>query len=162
VSFSWVGGTPVMLTRAKEATRLLSATTGQSLTLDEAHLQRAAQAVYPASRIASFDRLTEEDIYWYSHHRRRPLPVMRAEYDDANGTWLFIDPATGEIAGLSDYSARTYRWLFNFLHDYDLPILLRNQPARDLLVWLLSIGGLIISISGVVLGWRTLARGKFP
>jgi hypothetical protein len=56
----------------------------------------------------------------------------------------------------------TYRWLFNFLHDYDLPILLRNQPARDILVWLLSIAGLVISVSGVVVGWLTLARGRFP
>ena len=106
--------------------------------------------------------LTEEDVYWYSHHRKRPLPVLRVQFDDANRSWLFIDPATGEIAGLSDSSARTYRWLFNFLHDYDLPVLLRNQPARDILVWLLSIAGLVISVSGVVIGWRTLARGRFP
>ena len=37
-----------------------------------------------------------------------------------------------------------------------------NQPARDILMWLLSIAGLIISVSGVVVGWRTLARRKFP
>jgi uncharacterized iron-regulated membrane protein len=108
------------------------------------------------------DVLTEEDVYWYSHHRKRPLPVLRVQFDDANRTWLIIDPQTGEIAGLSDSSARTYRWLFNFLHDYDLPVLLRNQPARDGIVWLLSIAGLIISVSGVVVGWRTLKRGKFP
>jgi cytochrome b subunit of formate dehydrogenase len=39
---------------------------------------------------------------------------------------------------------------------------LRNQPARDILVWLLSIAGLVISVSGVVVGWLTLARGRFP
>jgi uncharacterized iron-regulated membrane protein len=84
------------------------------------------------------------------------------QFDDADRSWLFIDPTTGELAGLSDSSARTYRWLFNFLHDYDLPILLRNPPARDILVWLLSIAGLVISVSGVVAGWRALARGRFP
>jgi hypothetical protein len=84
------------------------------------------------------------------------------QFDDADRSWLFIDPATGELAGLSDSGARTYRWLFNFLHDYDLPILLRNPPARDILVWLLSIAGLVISVSGVVAGWRALARGRFP
>jgi uncharacterized iron-regulated membrane protein len=106
--------------------------------------------------------LTEEDVYWYSHHRQRPLPVLRVKFDDPASTWLYIDPASGEIAGLSDSSGRTYRWLFNFLHDYDLPVLLRNQPARDILVWVLSIAGLIISVSGVVVGWRTLVRGRFP
>ena len=162
LSFAWVGGTPVMLARTKSATTLLAAATGSPWALDRALLVKAAQAAYPDSRIAGVDRLTEEDVYWYSHHRKRPLPVLRVQFEDTNRTWLFIDPATGEIAGSSDSSARTYRWLFNFLHDYDLPILLRNQPARDILVWLLSIAGLVISVSGVVVGWRTLARGRFP
>jgi hypothetical protein len=162
LSFAWVGGAPVMLARTNNAATLLAAGTGSPVALDQALLVKAAQRAYPDSRIAGVDRLTEEDVYWYSHHRKRPLPVLRVQFDDANNTWLYINPATGEIAGLSDRSARTYRWLFNFLHDYDLPVLLRNQPARDILVWLLSIAGLIISVSGVVVGWRTLARGRFP
>jgi len=59
---------------------------------------------------------------------------------------------------LRDRSSRTYRWLFNFLHDYDLPILLHNQPARDIIVWMLSIAGLVVSISGLVIGYRVLTR----
>jgi uncharacterized iron-regulated membrane protein len=162
LSFAWVGGTPVIIARTKGAKTLLAAGDASPLALDRALLVKAAQGAYPANRVAAVDLLTEEDVYWYSHHRKRPLPVLRVQFDDANRSWLFIDPATGEIAGLSDSSARTYRWLFNFLHDYDLPILLRNQPARDILVWLLSIAGLVISVSGVVIGWRTLARGRFP
>ena len=162
ISFAWVGGTPVMLARTKSATTLLAADRGSPTGFEQTQLVEAAQDAYPDSRIAGVDLLTEEDVYWYSHRRQRALPVPRVRLDDANGSWLFIDPATGDIAGLSDRSARTYRWLFNFLHDYDLPVLLRNQPARDILVWLLSIAGLVISISGVVVGWRTLRRGRFP
>ena len=162
LSFAWVGGTPIMLARTKTATTLFAAGTGAPAAFDKAQLVKAAQAAYPDSHITGVDRLTEEDIYWYSHHRKRPLPVLRVRFEDANSTWLYIDAATGEIAGMSDSSARTYRWLFNFVHDYDLPVLLRNQPARDILVWVLSIAGLIISVSGVVVGWRTLARGRFP
>ncbi|WP_195930505.1 PepSY domain-containing protein [Hyphomicrobium album] len=162
LSFAWVGATPIMLARKPGGSALLAASTGSPLALDQTLLVKAAQAAYPADRIAAVDLLTEEDVYWYSHHRKRPLPVLRVQFEDANRTWLIIDPQTGEIAGLSDSSARTYRWLFNFLHDYDLPVLLRNQPARDGIVWLLSIAGLIISVSGVVVGWRTLTRGKFP
>ena len=162
LSFAWVGGTPVMIARTKSAQALLAAGNGSPLALDQGLLVKAAQAAYPADGLAGVDLLTKEDVYWYSHHRKRPLPVLRVQFDDADRSWLFIDPATGELAGLSDSSARTYRWLFNFLHDYDLPILLRNPPARDILVWLLSIAGLVISVSGVVAGWRALARGRFP
>jgi hypothetical protein len=162
LSFAWVGGAPVMLRRTNNAAALLAAGSGSPVALDQALLVKAAQGAYPANHVAGVDLLTEEDLYWYSHHRKRLLPVLRVQFDDADNTWLFINPVTGEVAGLSDSSARTYRWLFNFLHDYDLPVLLRNQPARDILVWLLSIAGLIISVSGVVVGWRTLARGRFP
>jgi uncharacterized iron-regulated membrane protein len=162
LSFAWVGETPILIARKTGSMALLAAGTGSPLALDQKQLVNAAQAAYPADRVAAVDLLTEEDVYWYSHHRKRPLPVLRVQFDDPNRTWLIIDPRTGEIAGLSDSSARTHRWLFNFLHDYDLPVLLRNQPARDGIVWLLSIAGLILSVSGVVVGWRTLKRGKFP
>jgi hypothetical protein len=162
ISFAWVGGVPIMFSRTMTSTAVFAAGTGSPLALDQALLVRAAQAAYPADRIAAVDLLKDEDVYWYSHHRKRPLPVLRVQFDDANRTWLFINQQTGEIAGLSDSSARTYRWLFNFLHDYDLPVLLRNQPARDILIWLLSLAGLVISVSGVVVAWRTLKRGKFP
>ena len=161
LAFAWVAGTPVMVARNEQGPSVLSAA-GSPIALDQGLLRRAAEGAYPKSRVTNVDRLTEEDVYWYSHHHKRPLPVLRIEFDDPNSTWLMINTATGEIAGLSDRSARSYRWLFNFLHDYDLPVLLRHQPARDILVWLLSIAGLIISVSGVVVGWRTLARGRFP
>ena len=161
LSFAWVGGTPVMIARTKTQRPCSPPATGHRLPSIKGCWSRRRRL--PIRLTARRRRLAhEEDVYWYSHHRKRPLPVLRVQFDDPNRSWLFIDPATGEIAGLSDSSARTYRWLFNFLHDYDLPILLRNQPARDILVWLLSIAGLVISVSGVVIGWRTLARGRFP
>lgn len=79
-------------------------------------------------------------------------------FDDSNATWVHVDPATGEILGVSDRSARMYRWVFNFLHDFDLPMLLRNEPARDILISVLSIAGLVIALSGIVVSWRHLRR----
>ena len=68
-------------------------------------------------------------------------------------------PVTGEIFGRLDSSRRTYRWLFNALHSFDFQLLLTCRPAWDIVVWLLSILGTIVSVSGVVIGWRYL-RGK--
>lgn len=158
ISFSWSGGQPLIIARSGEGNALADPKTGSPVRIDHQALVEAAQRVHPGSRLVSTELLTDEDVYWYSHHRKRPLPVIKAVFDDPSATWLFLDPATGQIAGLSDSSARTYRWLFNFFHDYDLPILLRNQPARDIIVWLLSIAGLVVSISGVVVGWRSVSR----
>ncbi|KWT69459.1 Optional hypothetical component of the B12 transporter BtuN [Hyphomicrobium sulfonivorans] len=158
IAFSWVGGRPYMIARNGKDTLLAAAGSGEPARFDDVDLVQAARGVFPSAAVVDAQRLTDEDVYWYSHHATRPLPIVRVRFDDAASTWLFLDPATGAIAGLRDRSARTYRWLFNFVHDYDLPILLRNQPARDIVVWLLSIVGLVVSASGVVIGYRVLKR----
>jgi uncharacterized iron-regulated membrane protein len=158
ISFLSVGGEPLMLSRNGGNALLADARTGLPVVIEDAKLTSAAQRAFPEAPMLKSERLADEDLYWYSHHSKRALPILKVIFGDAASTWLFVDPSTGSIASLRDRSARTYRWLFNFLHDYDLPVLLRNQPARDILIWVLSIAGLVISVSGVVIGWRTLTR----
>jgi uncharacterized iron-regulated membrane protein len=158
ISFVWVGGKAYMVARDNAGASLADPQSGEPVTIADAALVEAAQRAFSSASVVVSQRLSEEEAYWYSHHHKRPLPVVKVVFDDAGASWLFLDPATGGIAGFSDRSARTYRWLFNFLHDYDLPVLLKNQPARDIVVWLLSIVGLVVSASGVVIGYRTLAR----
>ena len=76
--------------------------------------------------------------------------------DDDAHTWFHLDPVTGDILGRIDDSRRTCRWLFNALHSFDFALLLRYRPAWDAVVWLLSLLGLIVSVSGIVIGWRRL------
>jgi hypothetical protein len=42
--------------------------------------------------------------------------------------------------------------------DDDFPLLLRYRPTWDVVVWLLSLLGLIVPVSGIVIGWRRLYR----
>jgi outer membrane receptor protein involved in Fe transport len=158
ISFAWVGGRAVMLARGRAGTALRDAVTGSPLAIADDVLIAAARRMYPDDAVVSARRLTEETLYWYSHHNKRALPAIEVRFDDPARTSVFLDPATASIAGFGDTSSRTYRWLFAFLHDYDLPVLLRHRPARVVLIWLLSLAGLIVSVSGVVIGWRTLRR----
>lgn len=116
----------------------------------------AAPRLLPGATLLRAETLTEEDAYWYSRRRERVLPVIRAVFGDADATWFHIDPRSGEVLGRLDRSGRVNRWLFDALHTLDLAILLRHPPARDLAIWLLSAAGLVISVSGTVLGWRRL------
>ena len=79
-------------------------------------------------------------------------------FDDDAQTWYHIDPSTGDILGRTDSSRRIYRWLFNALHSFDFPVLLSYRSAWDAVVWLLSLLGMIISVGGLVIGWRYLRR----
>lgn len=121
-------------------------------------IEEAAALLVPAANITSVETLTAPDAYWYAVRGEVPLPVLRFRYDDRPKTWVYIDPATGELLSQTDSRRRTYRWLFDLFHRWDLNLLINASPARDLLIWLMSIIGLISSATAVYLGWKRLRR----
>lgn len=157
--FVWLGGTPLLaLTGRDGGRRTLDPETGIAAPVLEERIFEAARRLMPDDVMTMRLRLDQPDAYWYSHHQQRQLPVLRAGFDDVAHSWFHIDPVTGDILGRTDDSRRTYRWLFNALHSFDFALLLRHRPAWDAVVWLLSLLGLIVSLSGVVIGWRRLQR----
>ncbi|MCP1841384.1 putative iron-regulated membrane protein [Bradyrhizobium sp. USDA 4524] len=159
--FVWIGGHRLMLLDDGNGGRSIAdPVTGARMTLSRDEIIAAARHAMPGAAMTSARQLDEPDAYWYTLHQTRELPVLRIGFDDPAHTWLHISPVTGEILDRSDDSRRSYRWLFNALHSLDFPLLLRIWPARDVVVWLLSAAGTIISISGIVIGWRRLRRRK--
>jgi hypothetical protein len=135
--------------------------------LDEADVLRAAQAIRPGD-VPTVERLTAYDFYYYARaehsmtgHLERPLPILRVRFNDPAQTWLHLDPRTGALLGRMDEGQRTSRWLFALLHSWDWLPLLQNRPLWDSWMWLASLGGLLICLSGTVMGWRRL-RGQRP
>ena len=159
VRFVWLGGRPLMIAVDREGRpRVLDPVSGAPAPLRDAQIFAAARHLMPKAEMTIQQRLVAEDAYWYSHHHQRVLPVLRAGFDDSAQSWFHIDPRTGDILGRSDASRRTYRWLFNALHSLDFHALIAHRPAWDIVVWLLSLLGVVISASGVVIGWRRLTR----
>ncbi|MCC8973148.1 PepSY domain-containing protein [Bradyrhizobium brasilense] len=159
--FVWIGGHRLMLLDDGNGRRSLAdPATGAPVAISRDEIIAAARRAMPGATMISARQLDQPDAYWYTLHQARELPVLRIGFDDPAHTWLHISPVTGEILDRSDDSRRSYRWLFNALHSLDFPLLLRIWPARDVVVWLLSAAGTIISISGIVIGWRRLRRRK--
>jgi uncharacterized iron-regulated membrane protein len=157
--FVWLGGTPLMLLADRNGVQTSAdPSTGAAMPMSDARIFAAARALLPQAAMTMQVRLDHYDSYWYAHHQQRVLPVLRAGFDDEAQDWFHIDPHTGDIVGHTDSSRRSYRWLFNALHSLDFPLLLAYRPAWDVAVWLLSLLGLTISLSGVVIGWRRLLR----
>ncbi|WP_261271234.1 PepSY domain-containing protein [Sphingomonas sp. LC-1] len=115
----------------------------------------AAALLVPAGHVVRTETLIEPDFYWADAAR---LPLIRLRFDDAARTWLYIDPMSGALVRRQDRVRRAYRWVYSFLHTWDWPWLTARRPVWDLWMWLWSIAGLVLSISGVVLGWRRLRR----
>ncbi|MBL8324271.1 MAG: PepSY domain-containing protein [Rubrivivax sp.] len=133
--------------------------------LPAARWREAAARLLPGARIVQAEHVTRFDRYYYAREphtmtgqRERPLPVWRLRFDDANETWITLDPRTGDIVAQSDRRRRVDRWLFAFLHSFDLPQWLAARPAWD--AWMLgfSLAGLGMSLTAVVAGWRRLRR----
>lgn len=154
---------------------VLASAAGSAWVVDAGHLhERAlpperwragAEAALPGARIVHEERLTAYDAWYYTRephtmtgHSERPLPAWRVQFDDPNNTWLTIDERTGAIVQISDGHRRVDRWLFAFLHSFDLPTFLSARPAWDLWMILFSLAGLGLSLTGVVTGWRRLRR----
>ncbi|WP_371423602.1 PepSY domain-containing protein [Tardiphaga sp.] len=157
--FVWLDGMPLMIVAKRDGTKtVIDPASGEITGLPQDRLWNAATKLLPDSRVESQLSLGEYDAYWYTHHNDRELPVLRATFDDEAQTWFHISPVTGDILGRIDSSRRTYRWLFNALHSLDFKLLLMYRPAWDIVLWLLSILGTIVSVSGVVIGWRYLRR----
>jgi len=133
--------------------------------IPESALLAAAARLIPDHNIARVTRLTDYDNYYYgrqphnmSGHIERRLPVLRVEFDDPNSTWVHLDPYTASVFNRLDSTGRIRRWLFNFLHSFDLRGFVDSRPIWDMVLILFSIGGFVLCISGVVIGWRRLRR----
>ncbi|EQM66952.1 PepSY domain-containing protein [Pseudomonas tohonis] len=119
--------------------------------------------------VAQADWLEAYDAYYYprgeaSMYGGQPkrLPLLRLAFDDPGHSWVQIDPYSGAVLDVLDDSRRVGRWLFNLLHSWDWQPLLERPWLREVLIIAVSLGGLAISVSGVVIGWRRLRPRRRP
>jgi hypothetical protein len=117
-----------------------------------------------ASRVAggkpATDRalLTAYDGYYYDRTNQKPLPVLRVRFADSRQTWLYINPKTSLIEARYTNRSRAERWLYQGLHDLDFPFLFWHRPAWDVTLIVLSLGGIALIVTSVVLAVKYLLR----
>ncbi|NOU61133.1 PepSY domain-containing protein [Marinifilum caeruleilacunae] len=87
-----------------------------------------------------------------------PSTAYKIELSDAAQTWLYIDPASGERIKKLTKNSRVRRWLYRFLHTFDIPILKKYDWIRKTILLLLSFAGLAVSITGLVISVKWFKR----
>ncbi|WP_267347453.1 PepSY domain-containing protein [Sphingomonas sp. GM_Shp_2] len=145
----------VVVDRASDHPRFLDARTMAHPGDATAVIVKASAPLVAGGALWRIDRLTRSDAYW---GLTRPLPILRLRFDNHARTWLYIDPATGDVVERQDRARRLYRWMFDLPHTWDWLWLVASRPVRDLVIWLMSAFGLVVSVSGVWLGYRRLLR----
>ena len=101
--------------------------------------------------------LDQYDAYYEDRRRERPLPVLLAEWHDADRTRAYIDPKTARIVGMYDSGEWVSRWLYHGLHSFDFPWLYNHRPAWDIVVITFMLGGATLSATALMLAWRVVA-----
>ena len=160
-------GRPFILARdAANDTRLVVQEKDRYRVLDRwphADLMHAARRLLAAPILAQ-EELDRYDAYYYERQpeammgaAQRRLPVMRLRFGDPHDTWVYLDARTGDVALSADRSQRLGRWLFSFLHSWDLPAMLRAAALRDAVLIVFSLGGLLVSVTGIVIGYRRVS-----
>ncbi|PTT23763.1 peptidase [Acidovorax sp. HMWF029] len=163
----WVrsaGHTLVLAHSPVGAPAVLDATTAAPHTWGPEAVAKAATHLLPHA-VVRIDTLTAYDLHYYDRAAHtmtggaeKPLPALRVVFDDPQATWVHIDPHTGAVLGRTDSHRRTSRWLFAMLHSWDWLPLLERRPLWDIVLIVLSLGGAVMSLTGVVIGWRRLGH----
>jgi hypothetical protein len=108
--------------------------------------------------IAGVTWLDGYDAYYYDRRGELSLPVLRVRYADPQHTWLYFDPRRGTIARKEERLTRINRWLYHGLHSLDFPFLYYKRPLWDIVVVLLSVGGIVLSATTLSSSWRRVRR----
>ncbi|MEX2583550.1 MAG: PepSY domain-containing protein [Gemmatimonadota bacterium] len=117
-----------------------------------------AARILPEAPRSSVTWITEPDAYYYPRYQPLRFPALRVRFDDRARTWLYLDPATGEVAYRYEKLSRLNRWIYHGLHSFDFPGLNGNRPLWDIVVLVLMAGGTALSATGTILTWRWLSR----
>jgi hypothetical protein len=126
--------------------------------LDRDELFAASQAAMPDVPVGDAEWLQHYDAYYYDREGLLALPVLRVKFRDPPYTWLYVDPRRGTIVRKEERLTRVNRWLYHGLHSLDFPFLYDRRPLWDIVVVVLSLGGLALSTTTMVPAWRRLRR----
>ena len=140
--------------------RLVNAETGQPRELSVDQIADAARKIMPQANLVSAARLETGDEYWHSGFYPKKTPIVRVVFDDPENSWFHIDPQTGKIEGLVNDTSRIDRWTIVAFHDLDVKWLLERRPLWDIILFAVTLPGLLLSITAMVIGWRRLQRTR--
>jgi hypothetical protein len=115
-------------------------------------------AATPGAPIVAQELLADYDSYYYSRGGQAPLPVLRLKLADPLETWVYVDPALGEVLATVHRLQRLERWLYNGLHSLDFGFWYDRRPLWDIGMIVLCLGALATSCIGLWLGMRRLGR----
>ena len=131
--------------------------------LEEASLRQSRTVAarfmqLPEDRISHVATLTKTDQWTLG--QGRALPLHRFSVDDADGTELYVSPATADIVMLTTSKSRAFAWISTIPHWLYFSALRDNQPVWYRTVVWTSGAVCIVALLGLILGFTQFKRTR--
>lgn len=153
VASAWLDGRPVYRILDGGLTRLVDARSGQALSIDPEFARRLAQASYTGPGRAGLARKVDATLEVRAHAG----PFWRVDFDDADGTTVYLSDQTGEVLVHRNDTWRLFD-IFWMLHIMDYT---GRSDFNNPLVVMAGIGGLWMALSGIWLLVASFRLGEF-
>jgi hypothetical protein len=102
--------------------------------------------------------LLDYDSYYHPSERKPPLPVLRVKFADPDATWIYIDPKMGQLVTRFTRRKRIERWIYHGFHSLDFNFWYYQGPLWTTAMITLNAGGALLSVIGVMIAVKRVAR----
>jgi hypothetical protein len=155
VVLTYLAGKPTYLgLKSPTETIILSERSGAQTLLDQQTVESVvAFAARPYSIIES-RLIAQYDAYYFDRNNQLRLPALFLRLNDPLQSVLYLNLYSGRVARSYSRWERLDRWLYEGLHDFDVPWLYRHRPLWDIVVVICLCGGVWQSATSIVIATR--------
>ena len=129
----------------------------KELYIPTSEVEKAIKSVHGENIKYNISLIYEYDEYYLSRNKNLPLPVYKVMIDNEDHSRYYINPTNGNFSYLNK-SRIAKKWVFSGLHYLNIKYLVERPILWTVLIWLLCIGGTIVSGTGVYLSVRYIVR----
>jgi hypothetical protein len=98
--------------------------------------------------------INQYDAYYLDRNNQLRLPALFLRLNDPQQSILYLDLYSGRVARSYGRWERLDRWLYEGLHDFDVPWFYRHRPLWDIIVIFGLSGGVWLSVTGIIIAAR--------
>ena len=159
LSFTEIGGMPFYHVWTNDDEYLVAAddTAARKTTLTADDCRKIVSRSRTDKADIGVELMDSYDNYYVSQKRPLPLPVYKVSVSDADRSTYYINPKNGN-ASYYNTNKRAGKWMYTGLHALNTPYFTEHQHLRRTILWVLLLGGTIVSATGLVMGAKYLNR----
>lgn len=159
ISIAHFRSLPIYNVTAGTRTFCIDASTDEvkPLQLSKEQIEGAIKKVYGDTTLFTVSKIDKYEEYYMARKETLPLPAYKVMVDNADKSRFYVDPATGNFQ-YYNRNRMAKKWVFSGLHYLKIGWLYERPVLWTITIWILCIGGSIVSLTGVWLGIKYIIR----